>query len=81
VALSFPVSVQHIRPKGSDDTSFNRPSFGIRLDAGFTSFLTFYLELRRTSAMQHDGSIRSGPAMGAGIQLAAPKCRILKICK
>lgn len=81
LSISFPVLLQHLRLKNGQGNSGNRPSFGVRLDAGFTSFLTFYLEIKRAASIQRDGTIRSGPAIGAGIQLAAPRCRILNNCK
>jgi hypothetical protein len=53
-----------------------RPAVGLRLDQGFTSFSTFYLQVSWDSATQPDGTIRSGMAIGAGLGFAAPECRI-----
>lgn len=53
-----------------------RPNAGLRLDLGFSSFLTSYLQGSRDAAVQRDGTIRSGWSIGAGLQLGAPTCRI-----
>lgn len=53
-----------------------RPSLGGRIDLGFSSFLTAYLQGSRDAAVQRNGSIRGGWSIGAGVQLGAPTCRI-----
>lgn len=53
-----------------------RPSIGVRLDLGFSSFLTNYIQFSRDVAIQNDGRARPGLSIGAGIQLGAPTCRI-----
>lgn len=53
-----------------------RPSLGLRIDLGFTSFLTNYLQVSWDHAVQKDGRIRRGMSIGGGIQLVAPTCRI-----
>lgn len=53
-----------------------RPAIGLRVDLGFTSFLTSYLQGGRDVAVQFDGSVRSGWSIGAGLQLGAPTCRL-----
>lgn len=80
LALSFPIALQHIQPRSGNGPNYNRWSYGVRVDAGFTSFLTFYLEIKRISALKMNGEIKGGPTFGAGIQFAAPKCRILPVC-
>ncbi len=53
-----------------------RPTIGGRIDIGFSSFLTSYLQAGRDFAAQREGRIRSGWSIGAGIQFGAPTCRI-----
>ncbi|PHV17938.1 hypothetical protein GQ37_005865 [Janthinobacterium sp. BJB1] len=52
-----------------------KPTIGLRLDQGFSSFATFYLEITHDSATQRDGGIQSGLSIGAGLGFAAPQCR------
>lgn len=58
-----------------------RPALGARVDAGFTSFVTFYLQTGFDASVQTDDSIRRGWSIGAGIQVAAPQCRIFLLDK
>lgn len=58
-----------------------RPALGARVDAGFTSFVTFYLQTGFDASVQTDDSIRRGWSIGAGIQVAAPQCRIFLLKK
>lgn len=58
-----------------------RPALGARVDAGFTSFVTFYLQTGFDASVQTDDSIRRGWSIGAGIQVAAPQCRIFLLEK
>lgn len=72
--ISVPFRMLHI--KTNNGHSEWLPTVGLRLDAGFTSFLTFYLQGNYDAAGQRNGSIRRGLSLGAGLQLAAPMCRI-----
>lgn len=69
------VPLRYIRMHDGEKTRW-RPTIGVRLDQGFTSFSTFYLQLTHDYARQKDGSIRSGLSIGAGLGFAAPECRI-----
>ncbi|USX24521.1 hypothetical protein NHH73_18080 [Oxalobacteraceae bacterium OTU3CINTB1] len=69
------VPLRYIRMHEGERTRW-RPTIGVRLDQGFTSFSTFYLQLTHDYARQKDGSIRSGLSIGAGLGFAAPECRI-----
>ncbi len=60
----------------SDGSSSTRPAWGLRIDQGFSSFITVYLQGGRAPFMQDNDVIRSGSAFGAGIVLAAPFCRV-----
>jgi hypothetical protein len=51
-------------------------TMGGRMDFGFTSFMTMYIQGGRDFAVQKDDGVRSGWSIGAGIQLVAPTCRI-----
>lgn len=73
-AISIPFRLVHVRQTTGRSTW--RPSVGLRLDAGFTSFLTFYIQVNWDVAAQKDGRLRYGPSIGGGLQLAAPKCRV-----
>ena len=80
--VSFPLRL--LRLKRPDGSATWRPSAGIRLDAGFTSFLTFYLQAGYDAAVQKSGELRRGLSLGAGVQLGAPNCRvpgIKKLCQ
>ncbi|MFB9240932.1 hypothetical protein IV454_32255 [Massilia antarctica] len=81
IETSISVPLRYIRVKAINGESSWHPTIGLRIDAGFTSFLTFYLQVTRDVAAQRDGQIRIGPSIGAGIQLAAPRCRIPLIKK
>jgi hypothetical protein len=73
-SVSVPVRLLHL--KTNNGHSEWLPTIGLRVDAGFTSFLTFYLQGIYDGAAQRDGTIRRGLSLGAGIQLAAPTCRL-----
>lgn len=61
------------RPDGSGAT---HAAWGLRVDQGFSSFITVYLQGGRAPFRQEAGEVRTGSAYGAGIVLAAPFCRI-----
>ena len=71
----FSVPIRYMRMHEGSDVKW-RPTIGLRLDQGFSSFSTFYLQLTHDYARQKDGSIRSGMSIGAGLGFAAPDCRI-----
>lgn len=76
IETSISIPFRYVHVKALDGNAKWKPTIGLRIDAGFTSFLTFYLQVVRDSAAQFDGGIKSGYSLGAGIQLAAPRCRI-----
>lgn len=78
-AFSLQLKALRLAPVGQRHTW--RPYVGLRMDMGLTSFMTMYLQAGKDAAVQRDGSIRSGPSVGGGIQLGAPTCRIPGIQK
>ncbi len=78
-AFSLQLKALRLVPVGQRHTW--RPYVGLRMDMGLTSFMTMYLQAGKDAAVQRDGSIRSGPSVGGGIQLGAPTCRIPGIQK
>jgi hypothetical protein len=56
-----------------------RRSWGLRLDQGFSSFSTVYLQISNSPFQQDGMRIERGQVFGAGVVLAAPLCRIPKV--
>jgi hypothetical protein len=77
----FSIPMRAIRIGTIDSNRRWKPTIGLRMDQGFTSFFTTYFQVTRDHAAQRDGRIDSGVSIGAGIQLAAPRCRIPLIKK
>jgi hypothetical protein len=77
----FSIPMRAIRIGTIDSNRRWKPTIGLRMDQGFTSFFTTYFQVTRDYAAQRDGRIDSGVSIGAGIQLAAPRCRIPLIKK
>jgi hypothetical protein len=73
--VSMPIrELRHVREDGAGAW---RTTVGLRLDQGFSSFFTLYLIASRDYAMQKGTSeVRRGFSYGAGIELAAPYCRV-----
>jgi hypothetical protein len=78
---AFSVQLRALRLSRRDLPAVWKPTIGWRMDVGFTSFMTTYLQFGRDFALQKDNGIRSGWSIGAGIQLVAPTCRIPLIKK
>ena len=72
--ISVPLRMIRIGVPGAE--KIWRPTFGLRMDQGFTSFATVYLQVMKDYAAMRSGKVESGVSVGAGIQLAAPSCRI-----
>jgi hypothetical protein len=70
------VQLRGLRLSRRDAPALWKPTIGGRVDFGFTSFMTSYLQFGRDFALQKDNGVRSGWSIGAGIQLVAPTCRI-----
>lgn len=50
---------------------------GLRVDQGFSSFMTFYLQYNYVDfAVSPFGAVRRHPSIGAGVQFMAGKCRV-----
>lgn len=72
---AFSVQAKALRLAPAGKSSTWRPYLGLRMDMGLTSFMTMYLQAGKDAAVQRDGTIRSGPSVGGGVQLGAPTCR------
>lgn len=72
----FSVSFREIKVGSVDWYKRWRPTYGLRVDQGFTSFATIFFQISRDAAAQKSGRIDSGISVGAGVQIAAPECRI-----
>jgi len=71
--FSMPLRWFHYR-QGIDRRS--KYGWGLRVDQGFSSFFTVYLELNRSYFLQDDKTFQRGSVFGAGVVFAAPFCRI-----
>jgi hypothetical protein len=72
----FSLSFREIKVGSVDWYKRWRPTYGLRVDQGFTSFATIFFQISRDAAAQKSGRIDSGISVGAGVQIAAPECRI-----
>jgi hypothetical protein len=72
----FSIPLRMIRIGTLESNRQWKPTMGLRIDQGFTSFATTFLQVTKDYAAQRDGHIETGISVGAGIQIAAPTCRI-----
>lgn len=73
------VPLRWFRFQGDGRPSVWRSSWGLRVDQGFSSFMTVYLQYSASPFRQEDGRIDRGSVFGAGVVFAAPLCRVPKV--
>ncbi|MFZ6770750.1 hypothetical protein ACO0LM_27145 [Undibacterium sp. Di26W] len=79
IEMMYSAQLRAMQINRPNDSRVWKLSIGARVDIGFTSFLTTYIQMTRDYAAQTDGRIGNGISIGAGIQLASPACRIFGI--
>ena len=73
-SFSIPIRIQ--QHEAAKNGSVWRPSIGLRIDQGFSSFISLYLQATYDYGLQPDRTLKSGLSFGAGVEIAAPICRV-----